>query len=83
MGRYDEAIPWLKEHSIVFPDEDSPHFLLAIAYTQLGRNEDARTEVAEVRRISPGFNCRSATLVVKDAAARHRGEEICHQLGFK
>jgi adenylate cyclase len=83
MGRYDEAIPLLKEHCIVFPDEGVCHFLLAMAYTGLGRNEDAEVEVAEVRRVSPGFNCRSATLVVKDAAARHRGEEICHQLGFK
>jgi predicted Zn-dependent protease len=81
MGRYEEAIPSLKEHVTIFPDQLWGHFMLAGAYTALGRNQEAQAEAAEVRRISPQFGCKDIT--VKDATARIRADSFCHILGFK
>ncbi len=35
------------------PDFLSPHLVLAVIFGELGRNEEARAEVAEILRISP------------------------------
>jgi hypothetical protein len=53
MGRYAEAVEVLKRS-----DQDNPwvHVNLVYAYSELGREQDARAEAAEVRRISPGFS---------------------------
>jgi adenylate cyclase len=81
MGRYEEAIPLLKEHVTTFPDQVWGHYMLAGAYTALGRNQEAQAEASEVRRISPQFGCKDITL--KNGAARIRAESFCHKLGFK
>jgi hypothetical protein len=39
----------------VLPNQVWAHAALAVAYEELGRNEDARIEAAEVMRISPQF----------------------------
>ena len=53
MGRYAEAVEALKRS-----DQNNPwvHVNLVYAYSELGREQDARAEAAEVRRISPGFS---------------------------
>jgi len=53
MGRYAEAVGALKTS-----DQSNPwvHVNLVYAYSELGREEDARAEAAEVLRISPGFS---------------------------
>jgi adenylate cyclase len=55
MGRYQEAIPLLKRSIAVYPTPPWPHVALIVAYTELGRDQDARAEAAEFMRISPGF----------------------------
>jgi TolB-like protein/Tfp pilus assembly protein PilF len=56
MGRYEEAIPPLKavlaRHSNIIP----AHLMLIACYVELGRNEEARAEAAEVMRINPQFS---------------------------
>jgi adenylate cyclase len=41
MGRYQEAIPLLKRHLAAYPDELWGLMALLLAYTELGRNEEA------------------------------------------
>jgi adenylate cyclase len=53
MGRYAEAVDALKSS-----DQSNPwvHVNLVYAYSELGREQDARAEAAEVLRLSPGFS---------------------------
>ena len=55
MGRYDEAIPCFKK---LGAHNNNPfvHFYLAVDYFELGREQDARTEAAEILRINPQFS---------------------------
>jgi len=53
MGRYAEAVEALKRG-----DQNNPwvHVSLIHSYSQLGREQDARAEAAEVLRVSPRFS---------------------------
>jgi tetratricopeptide (TPR) repeat protein len=55
MGRYQDAIPALQRHVGAYPNALWAHLDLAIAYTELDRDHDAREEAAEVIRISPHY----------------------------
>jgi adenylate cyclase len=54
MGRYAEAVPVLKRHLSRCPSGLAGHASLVYAYVELGREADARAEVAEIVRVSPG-----------------------------
>ena len=54
-GRYDEAIPILQQHLAASPDSLVGLVSLVIAYTELGRDREARAAAAEIMRISPHF----------------------------
>jgi adenylate cyclase len=56
MGRYEEAIDALKKTIIRSPNLLITHVQLAAAYSELGREEEARAEVAEVLRLNPHFS---------------------------
>ncbi len=56
MGRYAEAIPVLKRHLARYPNYVGDHLLLVVDYTELGREDEARAEAAEVLRISPDYS---------------------------
>ena len=47
-GRYEEAIVPLKKVLTLNPNSSAAHRLLAACYAELGREEEARAEVAEV-----------------------------------
>ena len=53
LGQYAEAVDALKRS-----DQNNPwvHVNLVYAYSELGREQDARAEAAEVLRLSPGFS---------------------------
>jgi adenylate cyclase len=53
MGRYAEAIDALRRG---LQDNPNVHVELAYAYSELGRQQDARAEAAEVLRVSPKFS---------------------------
>jgi adenylate cyclase len=55
-GRYDEAIAVLQSAAIRNPNFLPPHLHLAISYSEIGRDAEARAEVAELLRISPQFS---------------------------
>jgi adenylate cyclase len=56
MGRYEEAIPAFKRELARHPHFIVAHALLIACYVELGRNEEARAEAAEVMRINPQFS---------------------------
>jgi adenylate cyclase len=56
MGRYEEAIPILKQHLASYPNVYQGHLQLIVNYTELGREDEARAEAAEVLRINPKFS---------------------------
>ena len=54
LRRYDEAIAALQDALRRNPDFSPARRVLAVAYAELGREKEARAEVAEILRISPG-----------------------------
>ena len=56
MRRYKEALPILKRVLTRYPNNLGAHQLLVVDYTELGREDEARAEAAEVLRISPHFS---------------------------
>jgi adenylate cyclase len=66
-GHYLEGIPILKMHVSAYPNSLVGHSALLIAYTDLGRDSEARAEAAEIMRISPHF-----TVPVPDDNAWHK-----------
>jgi adenylate cyclase len=56
MGEYEEAVEAFKMLVVREPHRIVGHVGLAIAYIRLGRNEQARSEVAEVLRLFPEFS---------------------------
>jgi adenylate cyclase len=55
-GRPEEAIAPLKQYLTRYPNVLGAHLTLAAAYSELGREADARAETAEVLRITPKFS---------------------------
>jgi TolB-like protein/class 3 adenylate cyclase/Flp pilus assembly protein TadD len=55
-GRYEEAIAAYKKALTRNPDLLPVHVNLAAVYSELGREEEARAEVAEVLRINPKWS---------------------------
>jgi len=55
-GRNEEALAAYKRALARNPDLLVAHFMLAAIYSELGREEEARAEVAELLRLSPGFS---------------------------
>jgi tetratricopeptide (TPR) repeat protein len=56
LGQWEEAIPVLKRFSARHPDNLWSHVWLTLDYVELGRDDAAHAEAAEVLRISPQFS---------------------------
>jgi tetratricopeptide (TPR) repeat protein len=56
LGRWQQAISVLKRYQ--FTDLPRLHVLLAVDYVELGRDDAARTEVAEILRLYPQISAR-------------------------
>jgi tetratricopeptide (TPR) repeat protein len=54
LRRYDEAISAYREAARRNPEWWGPHEALATIYAELGREKEARAEVAEILRLNPG-----------------------------
>jgi TolB-like protein/class 3 adenylate cyclase/Flp pilus assembly protein TadD len=55
-GRYEEAITAFKRARIGNPEFLGPSLNLTIVYSELGREEEARAEAAEVLQLNPHFS---------------------------
>jgi adenylate cyclase len=80
MGRYEEAIPLLKRHLAVVPNNPWAYGDLVVAYTGLGRDADARAAAAELMRTNPDFVFGEPN---KDAAVNKRYQNDLRKAGFK
>ena len=80
MGRYEEAVPLLQEHTAGMPDNLWGHVSLAVAYIELGRSQEAQAEVSAIRRISPHFSCHM--LLRFEHSARWHDDGLCRKAGF-
>lgn len=59
MGRAEEALPWLQRSIAITPASGRTHFLLAAAYQQLGRTDEARAALAQAMTLRPGSTARN------------------------
>ena len=55
-GRNEEAITALKRALTLMPNLPGPHQILAIIYSEAGREEEARAEAEEILKVSPNFS---------------------------
>jgi len=82
MGRYQDAIPILKQTLMAFPNILISHICLLVAYVELGHEEDARAEAAEIVRMSPQFTVASIP-PGRDAAWNKRFRDDLRKAGLK
>ena len=84
MGRYDEAIAALNSAVIRKPNHLPTHLFLAASYVELGQEEEAQAEVAEILRISPDYRSGSKSLAPwKDQAIPKRIRAALRKAGLK
>lgn len=83
--RYDETIEALKKCLARAPTYFWVHMNLATAYSELGREEEARAEVTEVLLINPQFSLETLrqTAPVKDPATLERVFAALRKAGLK
>ncbi|WP_247834336.1 winged helix-turn-helix domain-containing protein [Bradyrhizobium sp. 200] len=54
MGRAEDAVPWLQKSIAITAASGRTHMLLAAAYQQLGKTEEARSAMEKGRELRPG-----------------------------
>jgi DNA-binding winged helix-turn-helix (wHTH) protein/tetratricopeptide (TPR) repeat protein len=68
MDRCEEALPWLERSLAITPGTGRTHFVLAVAYQQLGRSNDARVAIANGLELRPGSTTANVGLPKKNAS---------------
>ncbi len=83
--QYEDAIEALKRTLEHNPDLLPPHILLAIIYSELNREDEARAEVAEIMRINPNFSLKAwrQRRPYKDQAELERNLNALHKAGLR
>lgn len=69
LGRTEEALPWLQRSIAITPASGRTHMLLAAAYQELGRADDARAAMAVALELRPGSTARNAPPPTKNNSA--------------
>jgi DNA-binding winged helix-turn-helix (wHTH) protein/Flp pilus assembly protein TadD len=54
MGRAEDAVPWLQKSIAITSASGRTHMLLAAAYQQMGKTEEARAAMEKGRELRPG-----------------------------
>ena len=67
LGRWEEAVRALDGCLARYPDEVAPHVALAVDYIELGQDDAARAEVAEILQLNSQFSLKMA--LERDAVA--------------
>jgi len=83
MGQYDKAIAIVEKGLRVQPDNTSCLLALAAAYSQAGRQEDARKTAAEFLRLNPKFSVEVLAKFYKDPAVQEQLINTLRQAGLK
>ena len=87
LERYEEALPWLERSLAVTPGTGRTHFVLAVAYQQVGRSEDAIATLAKGLALRPGSTIANFSLPRKNTSpvyleASNRIGRILAELGL-
>jgi adenylate cyclase len=84
-GRPEEAIASLKQYLGRYPNILHAHMTLAAAYSELGREAEARAEATEVLRINPQFSLEvhKQRMPIKDPAVLERHIAALRKAGLK
>jgi adenylate cyclase len=84
-GQYEEAVENLKKALTRSPNNLGSHLNLAAAYSELGREEEARAEAAEVLRLSPNFSVEVYGRITsqRDSAITERTLAALRKAGLK
>ncbi len=82
-GRYEDAIKVLEQGVSRRPDFSQSHIVLAAAYAQMGRMEDASREVALIPQLDPFFDLESYGTAFKNPADRDAILEGLRKAGLK
>jgi tetratricopeptide (TPR) repeat protein len=85
MGRFKEARSILEETFATVPNNPAGHMFLAITYVELGRDDDARAEAAEVLRLSPHYSLATWQQLypLKDPTLQERWRADLREVGLK
>ena len=85
-GRLEEAVSASKKATQLAPDAPGYHADLAATYIMMGREDEARAEVAEVLRINPNFPADFAPVFLagyKDPSVRPKIIDALRKVGLK
>ncbi len=84
-GRTEEAITTFKGVTARTPKYLPPHLHLAAIYSELGREEEARAEVAEILTLNPNFSLEGVKQrwPFKDSALLERYLAALRKAGLK
>ena len=84
-GKPEEAIAPLKQYLSHYPNMLGAHLTLAAAYSDLGREAEARAEAAEVLRLNPRFSLEThrQRVPIKDPADVERHVDALRKTGLK
>jgi adenylate cyclase len=84
LGQYEEAIATHKKVLQIYgPDHLMAHIGLAAAYVGMGRENEARSEGAEVLRIDPKFSIERYVKGIPDQSKRDRMADALRKAGLK
>ena len=86
MGRFAEARPLFEEtNNVTEPNNPAGHMWMVVIDVELGRNDDARAEAAEVLRLSPHYSLATWKQVYpeKDPALQERWLADLRKAGLK
>jgi adenylate cyclase len=84
-GRFEEAVSAYKKAIQLLPDSAYLHANLAVTYSMMGREEEARAEAAEVLRMNPKFSVDSLakTIQFKDLSETDKFINALRKAGLK
>ena len=84
-GKPAEAIAPLQEYLSHYPNTLGAHLMLAAVYSELGKEPEARAEVAEVLRLNPRFSLKvhKGRVPIKDPAVLERHIAALRKAGLK
>ena len=85
MGRFKEARSIFEEAFATEPNNPAGHMWLAVIDIELGRNDDARAEAAEVLRLSPHYSLATwqQAYPLKDPVLQGRWRTDLRKAGLK
>lgn len=85
MERYEEAMAALKRALTRSPDHYGIHIVLAIIYSEVGREKEAHAHVSEALRINPQLSIEVLRQIIsfKDTAILERMGDNLRRAGLK